>query len=132
MNHIAVHEAAHVTVFLTYGVKASATVSSDRGLTTPEPHHLTAEQQLVVHCAGAVGEHLYGDHAVPLHTGLYGDCINICRLLGVSEDKAMGYATCIAMLIESKEAHFIPEKSHQDLLRQAVREAQTILEGITQ
>lgn len=128
MNTIAIHEAAHVTAFLTYGVKATATISSTNGMTTPEPNTLTVEQLLVVDVAGVCGEVLYGDRKVSSHIGAYGDSLNICRALNLDEKQhAHGVATCIALLAEGKTARLLPSPAVVEKLRTAVQTAKNIL-----
>ena len=67
VKHIALHEAAHVLCFTHYGVKATATVSADRGMTTPEPNTLTPNGLLICYVAGVCGEVLLATAKSP-HT----------------------------------------------------------------
>jgi hypothetical protein len=127
VNTIAIHEAAHVTAFLTYGVKSAATITSTTGLTQPEPNTLTTEQLMVCYVAGVCGEVLYGDRKVPTHRGALLDAQLICTLLGVDQKQAHGYSTAIALIAEGSKAHLIPPSEHIELLRAAIAEAKQTL-----
>lgn len=121
-------EAAHVLTFLVYGVKATATITSTTGLTTPEPNTLTPDQLTAVYVAGVCGEVLYGDHKVSPHIGAYGDSLNICRVLNIDErQNAHGIATCIALLAEGKTAKFLPPPEVVEKLKKAIAEAKQTL-----
>jgi len=132
-TNILVHEIGHQRVFSAYSVTSHIEPRGDFAVTVPDTttDHLTIEQWLVISVAGACMEHLADPSRKDLHTGLFGDSAQICQRLGVVENKATAYGIALALIVEGSNARLCIPAEHEQLIREAVREAQTILEGVT-
>jgi hypothetical protein len=124
-KEIEAHERGHQAAFAFYHVASRI----EGPLTIPEPHHLTAEQQLVVLVSGAVNEYLHFPSTL-LMNGCGGDAALLCKALHGTNEVA--YAAALACIVAGSNARLCIPVEHEQLIREAVREAQTILEGVPQ
>lgn len=120
MTHVEIHEMGHQAAFTFYHVASRI----EGPLTIPEPHYLTAEQQLVVLVSGAVNQHLRFPESL-LMNGVGGDAALIAKALHGKNEVA--YAAALACIVAGSNARLCIPQEHVELLKAAVQTARDIL-----